>query len=178
MIMMTQQIFYTEMDSPIGPLTIVGTKKGLCILEFGSMEDVEERLSGWLKKQSFAGELINSREALLQVVHALEEYFSGNLEKFDLPIDLHGTPFQKKVWNELLNIEYGTTKSYKDIAEAIAAPKAVRAIGTAIGQNPVPIIIPCHRVINSNGKLGGFTGGIDKKQKLLKIENASCLHSL
>lgn len=172
MMNMAQQVFYTEMESPIGTLTIVGTTEhGLCNLEFGSIEEVQEKLTDWLKKHHINGNLVYNNEALLPVVQALEEYFSGKLTTFNIPVRLHGTPFQQKVWQELLNIEYGTTKSYKDIAEAIVAPKAVRAIGTAIGQNPLPIIIPCHRVINTNGKLGGFTGGLDKKVKLLKIEN-------
>lgn len=177
MMMMARQIFYTEMESPIGPLTIIGTKEnGLCIIEFGTIVDVQDKLTAWLKKHLPDGELEYSEEELFPVVEVLNEYFQGNYQKnFDLPIDLHGTPFQRKVWNELLNIEYGSTKSYKDIAEAITAPKAVRAIGTAIGQNPVPIIIPCHRVINSNGKLGGFTGGLDKKIKLLELEKSKCL---
>ncbi|HHW36286.1 MAG TPA: methylated-DNA--[protein]-cysteine S-methyltransferase [Bacillales bacterium] len=174
---MARDIFYTEMDSPIGPLTIIGTKEnGLCNIEFGSIEDVEDRLMAWLKKYLPDGELHYSDQELLPVVQALDDYFKGDQQKnFDLPIELHGTPFQKKVWNELLNIEYGSTKSYKDIADAIDSPKAVRAIGTAIGRNPVPIIIPCHRVINANGKLGGFTGGLDKKLKLLEIEKTPCL---
>ena len=177
MMMMARQIFYTEMESPIGPLTIIGTKEnGLCNIEFGTIVDVQDKLTAWLKKHLPDGELEYSEEELFPVVEVLNEYFQGNYQKnFDLPIDLHGTPFQRKVWNELLNIEYGSTKSYKDIAEAITAPKAVRAIGTAIGQNPVPIIIPCHRVINSNGKLGGFTGGLDKKIKLLELEKSKCL---
>ncbi|HHY72240.1 MAG TPA: methylated-DNA--[protein]-cysteine S-methyltransferase [Bacillus bacterium] len=169
---MTQKIYYTEMDSSIGPLTIVGTiEMGLCNIEFGSIDSVQDNLANWLKKQSIKGELLYSNEVLQPVIEVLNQYFAGNHKKnFDIAIDLHGTPFQKKVWNELLNIEYGTTKSYKEIAEAISAPKAVRAIGTAIGQNPIPIIVPCHRVINSNGKLGGFTGGLEKKMKLLEIE--------
>lgn len=177
MMMMGREFFYTEMDSPIGPLTIIGTKEnGLCNIEFGSIGDARDKLAAWLKKHVPDGELKYSNEELLPVVQALDDYFKGNHQKnFDLPIELHGTPFQKKVWNELLNIEYGSTKSYKDIAAAIAAPKAVRAIGTAIGQNPVPIIIPCHRVINTNGKLGGFTGGLDKKIKLLELEKMKCL---
>ncbi|WP_458414566.1 methylated-DNA--[protein]-cysteine S-methyltransferase [Schinkia sp. CFF1] len=177
MSIMTQPIYFTEMDSPIGTLTIVGTTdKGLCNIEFGGLDDVQDKLSSWLKKHSIEGELTYNNEELLPVVQALTEYFNGStLQKFDFPIDLHGTPFQQKVWNELLNIQYGTTKSYKEIAEAIETPKAVRAIGTAIGQNPIPIIIPCHRVINSNGKLGGFTGGLDKKLKLLEIEKSPCL---
>lgn len=177
---MARQIFYTEIESPIGPLTIIGTKEsGLCNIEFGSIGEVQDKLTIFIKKHLPDGKLFYNDEELLPVVQALDEYFKGNLQKnFDLPIELYGTPFQKKVWNELLNIEYGSTKSYKDIAEAIAAPKAVRAIGTAIGQNPVPIIIPCHRVINTNGKLGGFTGGLEKKIKLLELEKSKCLWSI
>ena len=100
----------------------------------------------------------------------LKEYFEGNRMKFDLPLDARGTEFQKKVWNELLNIPYGETKSYKDIAVAIGNEKACRAIGMANNKNPIPIIIPCHRVIGSNGKLVGYAGGVNVKEKLLNIE--------
>lgn len=100
----------------------------------------------------------------------LKEYFEGNRKKFDLPLDAEGTEFQKKVWNELLNIPYGETKSYKDIAVAIGNEKACRAIGMANNKNPIPIVIPCHRVIGSNGKLVGYAGGLNVKEKLLNIE--------
>lgn len=172
--MMSKEIYFLEMDSPVGPLTIVGTAEdGLCDVEFGNIADVSDDLVKWLKKHFGNVTLIESKDLLLPYVQAFEKYFSGSgTGAFDhLKIDLHGTPFQKKVWTELLKIEYGTTKTYKEVAEAIGSPKAVRAVGTAIGQNPLPIIIPCHRVINTNGKLGGFTGGLDKKIKLLEIEN-------
>lgn len=107
---------------------------------------------------------------LFGVYDQLNEYFSQKRKAFSLPLDLYGTEFQLKVWNELKKIPYGITVSYKNIAEKIGNIKAVRAVGNANGANPVPIIIPCHRVINDNGKLGGYTGGINIKKKLLEIE--------
>ncbi len=101
----------------------------------------------------------------------INEYLQGKRNKFDLPLDLKGTEFQNKVWNELRNIPYGETRSYKDIAVAIGNENASRAIGMANNRNPIPIIIPCHRVIGSNGKLVGYAGGLDIKEKLLNIEN-------
>ncbi len=100
----------------------------------------------------------------------LKEYFDGSRVKFDLPLEVNGTEFQKKVWNELLKIPYGQTKSYKDIAIAIGNERASRAVGMANNKNPIPIIIPCHRVIGSNGKLVGYAGGVNVKEKLLNIE--------
>ncbi|WP_297133868.1 methylated-DNA--[protein]-cysteine S-methyltransferase [Terrisporobacter sp.] len=101
----------------------------------------------------------------------INEYLQGKRNKFDLPLDLKGTEFQNKVWNELRNIPYGETRSYKDIAVAIGNENASRAIGMANNRNPIPIIIPCHRVVGSNGKLVGYAGGLDIKEKLLNIEN-------
>lgn len=170
MIKMEPQIFYAEMDSPIGPLTIVASEKGVCCIEFGSISDVQPTLTKWLKKHLQTNELTNRPEALTTAIIELTEYFNGNRKNFSFELDLYGTPFQKKVWQELLNIEYGSTKSYKDVSQAISAPKAVRAVGTAIGRNPVPIVVPCHRVIGSDGTLVGFSGGLDKKEKLLVIE--------
>lgn len=100
-----------------------------------------------------------------------QEYFSGIRKSFDLPIQMNGTIFQKKVWNELLKIPYGQTRSYKQIAQNIGNPKAVRAVGMANNKNPLPIIIPCHRVIGSSGKLVGYAGGLNIKKKLLDLEN-------
>jgi methylated-DNA-[protein]-cysteine S-methyltransferase len=112
---------------------------------------------------------------LFEVFNQLNEYFSGSRKKFDLPLDIDGTEFQKKVWNELKKIPYGKTKSYKYIAEKLGDVKAIRAVGKANGQNPVPILIPCHRVIGSNGKLTGYAGGLDIKEKLLEIEGSRSL---
>jgi methylated-DNA-[protein]-cysteine S-methyltransferase len=97
-------------------------------------------------------------------------YFDGKIKKFSIPIKIDGTPFQKKVWNALLEIPFGEVRSYKQIAETIGCAKGYRAIGMANGKNKIPILIPCHRIICSNGSLGGYTGGIDIKRKLLEIE--------
>ena len=113
---------------------------------------------------------IKETDLIKECFKQLKEYFEGNRVKFDLPLDARGTEFQKKVWNELLRIPYGETKSYKDIAVAIGNEKACRAIGMANNENPIPIIIPCHRVIGSNGKLVGYAGGLNVKEKLLNIE--------
>ena len=100
----------------------------------------------------------------------LEQYFAGTLRDFTVPVKLHGTPFQLAVWQELLKIPYGETRSYKDIACAIGKPKATRAVGGANHNNPISIIVPCHRVIASDGSLGGYGGGLDIKQRLLELE--------
>ncbi|HRI46867.1 MAG: methylated-DNA--[protein]-cysteine S-methyltransferase [Ignavibacteriaceae bacterium] len=107
---------------------------------------------------------------MLDVPKQLKEYFEGKRKKFSVKMDLSGTPFQLKVWKELTKIPYGKTISYKDLAKKTGDVKAVRAVGTANGHNPIPIIIPCHRVINSNGELGGYSGGLDIKVILLTLE--------
>lgn len=109
-------------------------------------------------------------ELLLQAEQQLKEYLAGNRKQFDLPLDLQGTAFQRKVWQELLNIPYGTTRTYKEIAERIGIPKAARAVGMANHNNPIPIFVPCHRVIGANGKLVGYAYGVEMKKKLLELE--------
>ena len=101
----------------------------------------------------------------------LKEYSLGKRKKFDVPLDINGTTFQKQVWNALLKIPYGKTISYMEVATLIARPKAARAVGTACGKNNIPIIIPCHRVLATNNKLGGFSGGLNIKKQLLKLED-------
>ena len=105
-----------------------------------------------------------------QTIKQLDEYFRGKRKKFELPLNPKGTEFQKKVWLQLMNIPYGKTATYKDIATQIGDPKASRAVGNANNKNPIAIIIPCHRVIGSNNKLTGYAGGLDKKAKLLNLE--------
>ncbi|MCC3865378.1 methylated-DNA--[protein]-cysteine S-methyltransferase [Terrisporobacter petrolearius] len=114
---------------------------------------------------------IEETDLIKECFKQLKEYFEGNRRDFDLPLETRGTEFQKKVWDELLKIPYGETKSYKDIAIAVGNEKACRAIGMANNKNHIPIIIPCHRVIGSNGKLVGYAGGLNVKEKLLNIEN-------
>ena len=113
----------------------------------------------------------NTTPLLLKAKNQLKEYFAGKRKKFDLPLKPEGTDFQKQVWLALESIPFGETASYLDIANGIKNPKAVRAVGGANGKNPIAIIIPCHRIINSNGSLGGYNGGIEIKQALIKIEN-------
>lgn len=113
---------------------------------------------------------IEETETIKECFNQLKEYFEGNRKRFDLPINPKGTQFQKNVWNELLRIPYGETRSYKDIAISIGNEKACRAVGMANNKNPIPIIIPCHRVVGSNGKLVGYSGGLNIKEKLLNIE--------
>ncbi len=110
---------------------------------------------------------------LKKVVKELDEYFSGKRKTFDIPISFNGTEFQKKVWNALLEIPYGETRSYKDIAEHIGNPKACRAVGMANHNNPISIIVPCHRVIGKNGSLTGYAGGLDMKNYLLQLEKSN-----
>lgn len=102
----------------------------------------------------------------------LDDYFKGKLKRFNIKYEYSGTPFQEKVWKELLNIEYGTTISYKELAQRIGSPKSVRAVANAVGKNKIGIIIPCHRIIGSNGTLTGYAGGLENKKYLLEIENS------
>ena len=107
---------------------------------------------------------------LAEAISQLRAYFAGQLRRFELPLDLAGTEFQKRVWLELTRIPYGETRSYQEMAKAVGAPKAVRAVGAANGANPVAIVVPCHRVIGANGKLTGYGGGLPLKRRLLSLE--------
>ncbi|CUX70694.1 Methylated-DNA--protein-cysteine methyltransferase [Clostridium sp. C105KSO15] len=148
--------YWEVYESKIGPLTILCDDEALLRIDFGTVEPknaVRDR-----------SELIGRTEG------QLEEYMAGTRTEFDLPLKPEGTEFQKKVWNALLLIPYGETKSYKDIAVLIDNPKGCRAVGMANNRNPIPIIIPCHRVIGANGSLIGYGGGLDIKVKLLELE--------
>ncbi len=142
-------------DSPIGPLKLVAENSALISLEFlRAIPDIAPQPDAFLE----------------QVMTQLDEYFRHKRQKFEIALAPKGTPFQTKVWQALLQIPYGQTASYKDIALAIGQPKAFRAVGLANGRNPIPIIIPCHRVIRTNGELGGFSSGLHIKRWLLKHE--------
>jgi methylated-DNA-[protein]-cysteine S-methyltransferase len=116
------------------------------------------------------GEECASHPAVREALAQLRAYFAGELRDFDLPLDMQGTAFQKRVWTELRRIPYGETRSYRDIAHSIGAPKAVRAVGSANGSNPIPIVVPCHRVIGAGGSLTGYGGGLPLKRLLLDLE--------
>lgn len=163
-------IFFGEADSPIGPLTIVSTSKGVCKIEFGGIDETITNIQVWVKKHFLKSEMVREDEQIKFIAGQLDDYFNGIRFSFDVPLDLHGTPFQKKVWDALGRIPHGETRSYKEVAESMNAVKAVRAIGNANNKNPLPILIPCHRVIGSNGSLVGYGGGLKRKQYLLDIE--------
>lgn len=158
-------LYYTRMATPIVPLVIGVSDQGLAIIEFDQGHFPKGRLA-----QSAHWEESASRTA--HVVRELKEYFAGKRREFTVPLDLQGTEFQKKCWHALLRIPYGATKTYADIARAVGCPQGFRAVGMANHDNPVPIIVPCHRVLASNGTLGGFGGGLDVKRKLLELEGA------
>ncbi len=174
---MANHVEYSTISSPIGPLLIASTEKGLCLIEFGSDELAVLSLSRWVSKHLLGSAPVQKDERNRKVITQLEEYFSGKRKVFDCPLDLYGTPFQKKVWLELSKIPYGETRSYKQIALGIGASKAVRAIGGANNRNPIPIIIPCHRVIGSNGELVGYGGGLPIKEHLLHLEGVLGNHA-
>jgi methylated-DNA-[protein]-cysteine S-methyltransferase len=140
-------------DSPIGPLTLEANDEGLTRISF-RVEETEDK----------------SSPLLALAIRQLDEFFAGKRTAFDVPLALRGTPFQLEVWHTLLRIPYGATRTYAQIAESIGRPAASRAVGAANGANPIPIIVPCHRVIGSNGSLTGFGGGIDVKRWLLDFE--------
>lgn len=143
---------------------VYNTKMGKLKIEYDN-----DAITGITSAKNEKGQGIRN-ELTDKTVLQLEEYFDGERKAFDIPIKLMGTEFQKKVWNELLKIPYGKTVSYKDIAIKIGKPKACRAVGMANHNNPILIIIPCHRVINENNKLGGYALGLDLKRKLLELE--------
>jgi methylated-DNA-[protein]-cysteine S-methyltransferase len=154
-------MFYTNIESPVGPLLLAGDERGLHIVSFAAGTRAKKPRRDW-KRES---------KPFAEVIRQLRAYFGGELKEFDLPLVLDGTEFQLLVWSNLRKIPYGETISYSELAERIGNPKAVRAVGLANGSNPIPIIIPCHRVIGKNGDLTGFGGGIAIKQKLLALES-------
>jgi methylated-DNA-[protein]-cysteine S-methyltransferase len=151
---------FTYFDSPVGTLLLLADEAGLRRIEFPRNGNPAPHHPEWRENPA----------AFREVTVQLSDYFSGARESFDLPLAPEGTPFQKQVWDELVKIPYGETISYGELARRIGNPKANRAVGLANGSNPIPIIIPCHRVIGSNGKLTGYGGGLPIKEKLLALE--------
>lgn len=167
-------ITLSTIPSPVGPLLAGVTDASLCLLEFTDPRRLEMQTSRL--KNRLRAEVVTRHHALLDaVVTQLEEYFGGKRRDFDVPLSYPGTPFQVRVWSSLLKIPYGQTCSYQAIANHVGSPQAVRAVGQANGMNPIAIIIPCHRVINSSGGLGGYGGGLPRKQHLLNLERGDVL---
>jgi methylated-DNA-[protein]-cysteine S-methyltransferase len=152
--------FYTQIESPLGPLLLAADQAGLREILFVNGRHPARPESSWKE----------DRAPLKETISQLHAYFAGELENFDLQLAPQGTPFQLGVWRRLCDIPYGETISYGELAGRIGNPKASRAVGLANGSNPIPIVIPCHRVIGSNGKLTGYGGGLPIKEKLLALE--------
>ena len=152
---------FRTVDSPVGPLTLAGQGRRLMHLRMVD-QTYEPKHDRWEPDD----------EAFPDAVEQLEAYFTGDRTEFDLELDLVGTEFQRRVWAALLTIPYGETRSYGEIARQICSPGAFRAVGLANGHNPIGIIVPCHRVIGSNGSLTGYGGGIDRKRALLELEKS------
>ena len=151
---------YQYLDSPVGRLRLVSNGEHLTAIEFENLQADEA------EGEECADPALNACAA------QLNEYFAGKRQDFDLPLSPTGTEFQKNVWQALQAIPYGELRSYRDIAESLQKPKAVRAVGAANGRNPLPIVVPCHRVIGSDGSLTGFAGGLEAKRVLLRLEGA------
>lgn len=156
----------TEMETPIGVLTLIASDKGIVRILF------EKEKVGEVALRTEVPPAEADDEVLGTAVSQLEEYFAGTRRRFDLPLDLDGTEFQRQAWLALADVPYGETTTYKQQAERIGRPGAFRAVGAANGRNPVPIVLPCHRIIGADGSLTGFGGGLDVKQRLLDHERA------
>lgn len=161
--MVQKTITIASIETPIGTMTAGATDKGICMLEFGKKKEFKTKL----EYQSVKG----SNKFIKQLEKQLSEYFNKERTYFDVSLHLIGTDFQIKVWNELLNIPYGSTRTYKGQAIAVGNLKAIRAVASANGNNRIPIVIPCHRVIGSDGSLTGFGGGLWRKKYLLELES-------
>ncbi|MBI5585658.1 MAG: methylated-DNA--[protein]-cysteine S-methyltransferase [Deltaproteobacteria bacterium] len=162
-------LYYDSKEFPIlGRIRAAATEKGICRITLPA-QPVEDFLGEVLKKIN-PNILIQNKEIFIDLYNQLEEYLSGGRRDFSLPLDLRGTPFQLQVWEALSRIPFGETRSYRDIAVQIGRPRAVRAVGQANHGNPVPLIIPCHRVIGADGDLTGYGGGISLKKQLLALE--------
>jgi AraC family transcriptional regulator of adaptative response/methylated-DNA-[protein]-cysteine methyltransferase len=167
-------VSFASIESPVGPLLAGVMDDSLCCLEFSSPERLEPQLDR-LRNRLHA-EAVQDRHALLDsLIAQLDEYFAGCRRVFDLPLTYPGTDFQQQVWAALLEIPYGQTWSYLELAKRVGSPDAMRAVGQANGMNPIAIVIPCHRVINASGTLGGYGGGLPRKQHLLNLERGDVL---
>jgi methylated-DNA-[protein]-cysteine S-methyltransferase len=164
---------YTKFDSPVGPLYIAVSEKGLADITFGQGLS-EDQFRETLLARGFKP--VQDSNAASLVTRQLNEYFNGRRMEFDVPLDLSGvTPFTKSVLHATAHVPYGQVRTYQDIAKTIGQPTATRAVGNSLNRNPIPLIIPCHRIVRSDHSLGGYGGGPDKKQALLKLEGASLL---
>jgi len=163
------QIDFKKIESPVGTLNVAATEDGICWVDFADKSTADKRFKSFAKKLN-ASITQNNNLHINELETQLKEYFEGKRKEFTVKIVIEGTPFQKEVWAALQAIPYGATRSYKEQSTAIGMPKAVRAVANANGRNPISIIVPCHRVIGSNGTLTGYGGGLWRKKFLLELE--------
>jgi O-6-methylguanine DNA methyltransferase len=170
-----EKLHCTTLDSAVGPLFMAASDNGLVALEFDARLPGQQSIRPnprHLRKENNGFAFEPSPRAMSDYICELEEYFSGNRREFSFPLDLRGTDFQIACWRALLAIPYGETRTYADIARAIGKGNAFRAVGMANNRNPIAIVVPCHRVIASDGTLCGYGGGLEVKRKLLELEGA------
>ncbi|SFM99019.1 methylated-DNA-[protein]-cysteine S-methyltransferase [Chitinophaga sp. YR627] len=165
-----KQLVYKDMSSPVGAIRMIASETGLAAILWEGEDYKRTKLSSPVKD--------DNAPILLQAEEQLKEYFAKQRIVFDVPLDFKGTPFQVRVWEALLQIPYGVTKTYGELARLLGDIKTVRAVGGALNKNPISIIVPCHRVVGASGKLVGFAGGLENKSILLDLENAHKMPTL
>ncbi len=165
----TKHLYTKAINTPIGSMVAYTTDVGIVFLKFEDQKNIDKEINTIVKTFTTI-ERDSNHKHLVLLEQELEKYFLRDIQKFSVPLHLIGTEFQKKVWNELLNTQYGTTTSYKQQSENINSPQSVRAVANANGANKILIIVPCHRVIGTNGKLTGYSGEVWRKKELLELE--------
>lgn len=166
---MGETVHRSTLDSPLGPIDLVSTSRGLAGIGLGEGLSWHER---WIGRTFPQAQILSGTGVHVEIARQLVEYFDGRRRVFDLPLDVRGSSFQKAVWARVASIPYGKTASYSEIAHLVGRPLASRAVGAANGQNPIPLVIPCHRVVGAKGSLTGYGGGLPKKRWLLVHEGA------
>ncbi len=164
-------IYHHKFSTPLGPMYAAATENGLCLLEFADRPDLEKQIQS-LSNRLHTKIITGTNQYITATIEQLREYFEGSRKEFDIPLVLVGSDFQQKVWQELIRIPFGTTRSYKRQSEALGDMKAIRAVASANGQNKIAIVVPCHRVIGSDGSLTGYAGGLSRKKWLLDHERS------
>jgi len=161
-------VWWTCFTTPLGDTYIAATRQGVC--KIALPEETREHFIVWLHRHFKPAHILPHPGPCMEAIEQLEAYFGGHKTRFELSLDLRGTPFQKKVWQTLLQIPYGQTISYRQLAEEVNKPAGYQAVGAAVSQNPVLVIVPCHRVISASGHLAGYAAGIQTKRWLLQHE--------
>jgi AraC family transcriptional regulator of adaptative response/methylated-DNA-[protein]-cysteine methyltransferase len=166
-------IRYATNESPFGWLLVAATEKGICMVSLG---DSDQDLTEALRERYPAADYVQDASYFKEVTPVISNYLSGHQPRLDLPVDIRATAFRLKVYEALKAIPYGETCSYEEVARAVGSPKAVRAVGSACANNPVALVIPCHRVVRKDGSLGGYRWGLKRKEKLLEMERRLTPH--